>query len=532
MKLVEVFQPLHEANVVNPRDIDNWVENKVLRHYPEAPKDLVSWLTKRVRQHVVGLTDQQAAQMMHPVPGSDQGLDQGLDMLASQYGDWVKTAHQRGETLFHFDWTLSDFMSPLNDALAHVIDYMKSLDKVKRQPQEHEASLQAEAVRQLSKMTRLTLEQAVRHADQWFARLQAAGREHAEKADATGTKPVMNFHDGFRWVRITDPVALDREGSIMQHCVGGGSYDEEMQQGRCEIYSLRDRNNQPHVTIDVVVLGRNKDNKEIEQIKGKQNASPVQKYAPYISAFLNKSGFKVAQTGEQDLSDTMLVQKDGQWGRFQDAFEPFATVEGFALYEGPKANLYAIRGDHVFCFRRANDGKVLSPNSHQFMNEDDGLSNAEYAAIATTLTDRGYKLSSGFELRLDSRFLAFVDGEWRKVSSLPILFSTEGDYDVKVTTDDRHQRIWFEDHSGDGNSAVLILARSRSGEPIIENFFLRGDEWWSSQHRAPGLNAALAEALNHLKISGGLAQQSAIPPQEKFNRYVKFENGQWVARGY
>jgi hypothetical protein len=62
----------------------------------------------------------------------------------------------------------------------------------------------------------------------------------------------------------------------MQHCVG--SYAKEAQAGRTTIYSLRDPKGHPHVTIEIK-------NNRIQQIKGKQNDKPAEKYQPYVEEF-------------------------------------------------------------------------------------------------------------------------------------------------------------------------------------------------------------------------------------------------------
>lgn len=74
----------------------------------------------------------------------------------------------------------------------------------------------------------------------------------------------------------------------MQHCVGhfqdanaltggyGDHYASRLEQGAMRLFSLRDDNNIPHVTISLQVTP---DGPEIEQIKGKQNRHPVKKYA-------------------------------------------------------------------------------------------------------------------------------------------------------------------------------------------------------------------------------------------------------------
>ncbi|WBM72773.1 PcfJ domain-containing protein [Buttiauxella sp. WJP83] len=74
----------------------------------------------------------------------------------------------------------------------------------------------------------------------------------------------------------------------MQHCVGqfqdnnslaggyGDYYAKQIEHGAMRLFSLRDENNIPHVTISMRIKP---EGLEIEQIKGKQNRHPVKKYA-------------------------------------------------------------------------------------------------------------------------------------------------------------------------------------------------------------------------------------------------------------
>lgn len=105
-------------------------------------------------------------------------------------------------------------------------------------------------------------------------------------------RATVKFPDGFFWVKLEDR-ECDQEGDMMQHC------------GRAtgDMYSLRDGNNKPHVTIDIdkpmkqsaIDLDSDgddpddfEDHQAIFQLRGKQNAAPDQKYWQYIKPLLKK----------------------------------------------------------------------------------------------------------------------------------------------------------------------------------------------------------------------------------------------------
>jgi hypothetical protein len=118
---------------------------------------------------------------------------------------------------------------------------------------------------------------------------------------------------------------LNAEGQAMGHCVGG--YCDEVANNGTSIYSLRDANNNPHVTVEARP-GRPTDREQqvafrqmtpenyakrypdaanlpqdIVQIKGKQNAAPIDKYLPYVQDFVKNGNW--GQVG--DLRNTGLT---------------------------------------------------------------------------------------------------------------------------------------------------------------------------------------------------------------------------------
>jgi hypothetical protein len=77
-----------------------------------------------------------------------------------------------------------------------------------------------------------------------------------------------------------------REGDRMGHCVGRFNYHAMVLRAKVEIVSLRDQQNDPHVTIEIG-QGRT----TINQIKGRANKAVVPKYLPYVEDFLKSRGW-------------------------------------------------------------------------------------------------------------------------------------------------------------------------------------------------------------------------------------------------
>lgn len=65
------------------------------------------------------------------------------------------------------------------------------------------------------------------------------------KDDSDGIETILNLDNGFKFVKLISKESYEKEGKLMSHCVS--SY-----YGKSEsiIYSLRDKNNNPHCTIE------------------------------------------------------------------------------------------------------------------------------------------------------------------------------------------------------------------------------------------------------------------------------------------
>jgi hypothetical protein len=87
----------------------------------------------------------------------------------------------------------------------------------------------------------------------------------------------------------------------MGHCVGGGAYDDGVEKGTTKIFSLRDKNNEPHVTFEIGVAENT-----LKQCKGKENGPAVAAYMPYVEAFVRQGKFKPVEAARY----TNLIQDD------------------------------------------------------------------------------------------------------------------------------------------------------------------------------------------------------------------------------
>ncbi len=172
-----------------------------------------------------------------------------------------------------------DLPEDVVDEIGHTVDYFTTLE-----PND---------LRKIYKEPYRVIKQKVQEWDRELAASATdSGKEDVEKKKLALGKDykVVKQVGGMKWVKLLTPESKDVEGEFMGHCVGGGGYENK------DIYSLWDSKNRSHVTIEA------DDNKKtIQQIKGKQNREPNEKYLPASIDFVANAmlqGYKIQGDGE------------------------------------------------------------------------------------------------------------------------------------------------------------------------------------------------------------------------------------------
>jgi len=132
-------------------------------------------------------------------------------------------------------------------------------------------------------------------------------------------------YNGWTIQEITSENDLDVEGNKMNHCVA--SYWNDVEDGRCIIYSLRDPSNNPHITIETDM-----ETTEFRQIMGNSNSEPKDEYKAMVKEWVQSLGGKrydveadnspvekfydlYSDTEEMiEHADAILVDNDNEYG--------------------------------------------------------------------------------------------------------------------------------------------------------------------------------------------------------------------------
>lgn len=271
---------------------------------------------------------------------SEYASQRGLEKVPAEEGVWgLKKSEEAANSITTYMRHVSDYLAqnvdpaklPQYDLVRAVQETVKrDVEVAKRMEKAAQASLKelpvykgyADGMRwvEIKAPESLTAEQAktVRSA----TRSELMNSEIGQKAninkelsgyvalDAQGKVIINSFTE--RAVAADTPIhawlagRLAEEGNTMGHCVGG--YWQDVVSGGTRILSLRDSRGGSHVTVELVTDGKGT---SIEQIKGKQNAAPVEKYLPYVQDFVK--GEKWGKVGDLENSGLVLDKYYGDY---------------------------------------------------------------------------------------------------------------------------------------------------------------------------------------------------------------------------
>lgn len=123
-----------------------------------------------------------------------------------------------------------------------------------------------------------SFEEAYESAKVWHDSLINQKKKRIFKDDKDEERIVYHCRDGEHFFMLLKSSELGLEGNVMSHCVG--SYGNKVSTGRSLIISLRDKNNQPHATIEIDTK-----TSSVTQVRGKANSNPIPKYMKLITEF-------------------------------------------------------------------------------------------------------------------------------------------------------------------------------------------------------------------------------------------------------
>ena len=194
------------------------------------------------------------------------------------------------------------FLEDEKEFLRHVIDYLNLKLDVENIPNWKEVYKQKE--KELKEhLSNLSFEELQQEIEKYNFTDETIGiKSLQDEIRDKDVKLVYTYPDKYSWVTIISKRGLEQEGSNMNHCVGGFDYWNRINKGETVIYSLRDKFNKPHITIEVT------DN-EIIQIQGYGNSDISEKYHDMLLDGLKKY-IVFDKVDDYSLNKNGILQQD------------------------------------------------------------------------------------------------------------------------------------------------------------------------------------------------------------------------------
>ncbi|MGZ8924325.1 MAG: PcfJ domain-containing protein [Nitrososphaeraceae archaeon] len=257
---------LREANVYN---IDNIINGHSVKQYLQSQlKDITDPTVAKVL----------ANKLQAFIVNGDTNLQQ-LTKLPSNAPDWAHRALQTGQLMVFTP-------SPdLDDVVSNIAHYAQKAIMDIKSPDNNIVVRARQELHGLNKVQNMEiLNQKANH---YFA---IGSKQQAR--DTEGMTAEQQYQDWI-WYKLDTPEAFQREGKILQNCIGTHWTHQKCIAQNNTIYVLRTPSNESVVAIRV-------EGKDIIEIKGKNNKPPVEKYMPYVFSFVKDSDIKLTSASAKN----------------------------------------------------------------------------------------------------------------------------------------------------------------------------------------------------------------------------------------
>lgn len=264
---MKLLQTLNEANVYNV----------------STPLNGVS-ITKYVQRQISTITDPTIAKVLGKKLSvllvNDESNLEPLTDIPQGAPEWAYQA-LHANTLMLFN------PSPaLTNNIANIVHYVQAAINNSTHADNNRV---VQAQRELASISkRPNIQSLVVAANKYFA----IGTAKVSK-DTTGLVQVEEYH-GYVWYKLTTTEAFKREGETLQNCIGTHWTFTKAKEENMQIYVLRSPADNSIVAIRAKV-------KDVYEIKGKNNQTPIKDYMPYVFHFIKDLGFSITGSAAADL---------------------------------------------------------------------------------------------------------------------------------------------------------------------------------------------------------------------------------------
>lgn len=261
-------------NVLNVEDIERELQKYAARALSDHAK---RWVMTVARNYILSkLPEKDMEANFRPVStkgftqlGLPKTRDDAFSHHPAELPHWAVEAIQRGETLYWFD-TAQPRRRELWNVLEVIVLWLNNWKLTDPR---------------LPRVDRISFPVATNAAVLWYKDVS----ENIWNYVTDKPKTIKKYEHGFSWVKLVSALQFEREGRLMNHCVGNGSYYNRWRMSnQNEYFSLRDKFNKPHCTLEVSFDSGHPLTRKgiVSQCKGNSNHRPDREYQPYIRQFI------------------------------------------------------------------------------------------------------------------------------------------------------------------------------------------------------------------------------------------------------
>lgn len=221
---------------------------------------------------------------------------------------WLKTALEKNQDVYKFKGS-----ADLTGIMSHLIDWLNDLLRVANisiSPNEQfftektQRKKDAQIYLNSIKNNKLDFLTGVDASKSWYKNNPIPVSASEQEPDAIVE---MEFPDGYSWKFLSTNECLEKEGSVMGHCVGSNYRYPDLENEDLKILSLRTPKNESVGTMMISV----DEPPNILEIKGKQNQPMSPIFANYVRKFITEKNGKLELHDKNDVRSLgwMIVDK-------------------------------------------------------------------------------------------------------------------------------------------------------------------------------------------------------------------------------
>lgn len=174
-------------------------------------------------------------------------------------------------------------------------------------------------------LNELNFKQALNMADKYFDSL------FIKTSKSLKNKNVVLDCGKYKWVQLKTVEDCIEEGNAMGHCIGNTNHNQSISQERSVAFSLRDKYNKPHLTLEAPYDKINNQIGKIFEFKGTSNNTPNIEYSKYFVELLKKYNFSgyTDSNLQHSLKDSLTLIE--QINKVNSEFFPFEVKLSLGL---------------------------------------------------------------------------------------------------------------------------------------------------------------------------------------------------------